>query len=146
MWLNVDQMGSLMGVISSAGGDGYWDGWRLIVLTDGRLSFNVSSQNYTTQNYHSTLVTDAGTGELVEGNWHNVICTYDGTTMRVYLDGNLVGENVFEGFIDYPNEFPMRIGYNPSVGYFDGSIDELRIYDYALNPHEVNDIFTGVNQ
>ncbi|MFT3863371.1 MAG: LamG domain-containing protein [Solirubrobacterales bacterium] len=62
--------------------------------------------------------------------WSHIAITWDGSWGRFYLDGELVNE----GPIDPPpaSEGGLRIGE-----HFDGRIDELRIYDRALDGAEV---------
>jgi hypothetical protein len=51
----------------------------------GGLTFYVSNGAYTW-----TLSPDAGTG-VWDGRWHRVVGTYDGSTVRLYVDGRQVG-------------------------------------------------------
>jgi hypothetical protein len=68
------------------------------------------------------------------GAWHHFIFTYDGKSMRIFVDGLLVAEKAQEGDID-TTDYPLEIGRDSArqVHYFDGSIDELIISSYALN-------------
>ena len=74
---------------------------------------------------------------LTDGNWHHVAGTYDGSNARVYLDGSLIGTGVTTA----PNTTSTVVGigaYDNGVdGLFNGSIDQVRIYNTALNPNDV---------
>jgi len=87
--------------------------------------------------------------------WHQLICQWDGKTMRVFLDGKIVGENIFEGPApEQPNltdnpyaEFDPRyqvgglsIGGASSLDKVEPvlfDLDELAIFERALSPDEV---------
>ena len=70
-------------------------------------------------------------------SWHHVAATYDGTTMRLYIDGVLDGEKTTNLLLP-DSDRPLRIGtsyggreYGKAVGTFNGAIDEVRISSVA---------------
>jgi hypothetical protein len=82
-----------------------------------------------------------------DGNWHAVAGTFDGSTVRLYVDGSEVGagtavpagtpiayalpkRDFMQG--NYPNA-----GSCPGVGPWYGALDEVRVYNRALTPAEV---------
>ena len=74
----------------------------------------------------------------VGGQWQHVAATYDGTTARYYIDGTEVASRAAAsvGTSDV-----WRIGaYGASLaGFFDGLIDDVRIYNHALTTAEPPD-------
>jgi hypothetical protein len=68
--------------------------------------------------------------------WHHVVLTYDGITIRLYVDGNLVNET------SYPYH---RIDLTRSPLYFGrfycGFIDEISLYDRALTLEQIRNHF-----
>lgn len=72
--------------------------------------------------------------------WTHVAATWDGTTLRLYLNGELQAEAERPG-LPNPNPYPVMIGNfeYPSChgGNFGGLLDEVRIYDRALDPEAV---------
>jgi Concanavalin A-like lectin/glucanases superfamily len=67
--------------------------------------------------------------------WTHVALTDDGAHNRLYVDGQLVDT---EPAIPFDGHGPIKIGGNALFGqWFDGRIDELRIYDRALGQAEV---------
>jgi len=78
---------------------------------------------------------------VVNGEWHHVTETYDGTTVRIYIDGVLdVAQAVLINTV--PNV--GRIGANIRGGeFFEGSIDEACIYGRALSDAEVAQNFSA---
>ena len=95
----------------------------------------------TNQGLSWTLSPDAGQG-VWNGQWHNVVGTYDGSSVRLYLDGQLVGSGTPDtASIAYglPTSNDLLIGdYGGCSGLdFSGSIDEVKVFDRALDPHEI---------
>lgn len=86
-------------------------------------------------------VSNAGSG-LLDGSWHFVGLTFDGTTKKSYIDGVDVGQQTVIGTL--VNVFASRrIGvYGSSTGYYaNGLIDEARIYNRALTASEVTTLY-----
>ncbi len=79
------------------------------------------------------------------GVWTHVTGTYDGQTLSVYLDGELSSSRAVSGTTCISGE-PLAIGAknNPSKGlleaFWDGRLDDVRIYDRALTPAEITDL------
>ncbi len=75
----------------------------------------------------------ASTGVTVDNNWHHYAATYDGTTMKLYVDG--VEEASAEISVSIPNSTrPLLVGSTYGAveaghaqGYMTGLIDEVRI-------------------
>jgi hypothetical protein len=69
--------------------------------------------------------------------WSHLAVTYDGTTLRLFIDGDEVSSRPTTGSI-LETAAPLWIGGNHPYGeYFRGLIDEVRVYDRALSPAEV---------
>jgi hypothetical protein len=79
-----------------------------------------------------------------DGNWHHMASTYDGTTMRVYVDGVQTGSGTsFSG--NLPTEAGnVRIGADYNItpsGFFRGSMDDVYVYNRALTASEVQKLY-----
>ncbi|MGB3078967.1 MAG: LamG-like jellyroll fold domain-containing protein [Saprospiraceae bacterium] len=90
---------------------------------------------------------DAGGGnELVPGTWTHAAFVHDGTEDKIFVNGVLVASKASPG--DLANTtHPLGIGYDPIdvANYFDGSLDDVQIYNYALTDTEINDLYTTQN-
>jgi glucose/arabinose dehydrogenase len=71
-----------------------------------------------------------GTSAPSVNAWHHVVATYDGANMRVYLDGALIAGPVASS-TPIASDSTLRIG-NYGSRWWNGLLDELAIYDYAL--------------
>ncbi|MDP2208841.1 MAG: LamG-like jellyroll fold domain-containing protein [Bacteroidota bacterium] len=76
---------------------------------------------------------------FLDGRWHHVAGTYDGSIARVYFDGVLVDQDAFNETIGTNSTDPVSIGANDIYGeYFQGLIDEVRISNTVRQPNEFN--------
>ena len=69
--------------------------------------------------------------------------TYDGTTIKIYVDGKQEGNNTLSTL--NTNTSPLMIGRNSdSTGRdWEGWIDDVRLYDYPLEPIDIQKISEG---
>ncbi len=77
------------------------------------------------------------TGDIT-GGWHHIAATFDGTTRRIFLDGVLMGSDTPTGHA-VPDSSNFRIGLTGSGEYFDGHVDEIRIWDISRSGTEIRD-------
>ena len=71
-------------------------------------------------------------GKLKTGTIYHVAGTYDGSTMRIFLNGKEIASKAQKGSMTH-NSDTLYIARNDfSNTYFDGVIDEVAIYDEAL--------------
>lgn len=103
------------------------------------------------------LVTQDGSGSKAQrtaiynfpnsvGSWHHVAGTYNRTTgaQRLYVDGQLVSTvthpagNTVVPLAFHPD---MRIGHARTNSYFNGVLDDVRLYNRALSEQEVQNLF-----
>lgn len=78
-----------------------------------------------------------GTSVLPAATWSYLVGTYDGSTLRLYVNGSQVSSMSGPGNID-TNNAAIWLGGNESYGeYFPGIIDNVRIYNRALSVSEI---------
>jgi hypothetical protein len=76
------------------------------------------------------------------GDWYNLVYTYDGHYAKFYLNGQLT-ETTLASVSFTPNTNDLFIGRNEDPAYpyyFNGVIDEIRIYNRALSAGEINQL------
>ena len=87
------------------------------------------------------------TRALPVNRWKHVATTYDGTWLRVYINGRAAGAERVSGRTCVSGE-PLAVGAknNPTKGlleaFWDGRLDEVRIYDRALTVTEIGQLAT----
>ena len=69
--------------------------------------------------------------------WHHVACVYDGSNISIYVDGAL--DNITAKTGDMAsNTRPITIGGHENGNqYFNGLIDEVKIYNFSLTPQQI---------
>ena len=76
--------------------------------------------------------------------WHHLVGVGDSDSARLYIDGSLVATSTGGvSNINVPGA-NFRIGYeNTRPSYFNGTIDEVRIYNRALTADEIREHYHG---
>ena len=135
-WVRVDRpmaWGGLIGAIQDNGS--YEHGW-LLGFIDSKFSLAVSGKEGS-----GKLTYLKAKSDFVVGRWYHVAGTYDGQTMRLYVNGKLESESKTEkGDIDYPPQAYYEIGaYHDKDEYFrlNGRILEVRVYGDVLTANEI---------
>jgi hypothetical protein len=78
-----------------------------------------------------------GTSALTANTWSFLTETYDGTTLRLYVNGTQVASTAHTGAITTSTN-PLQIGGDSLYGqYFAGLIDNIRVYNTALTPTQI---------
>ena len=87
-----------------------------------------------------------GTARLPANTWSYLTETYDGSTLRLYVNGTQVASTAHTGAISTSTN-PLQIGGDSLYGqFFAGLIDEVRIYNVALSAAQIQtDENTPVN-
>lgn len=80
-----------------------------------------------------------GPNSISKNVWTHVAFTYDGSALRIYVNGELEASNPIPG-LTMSSPGALYIGCaGPYEEYFDGMIDDARIYERALTWGEVRD-------
>ncbi|WP_433432298.1 LamG-like jellyroll fold domain-containing protein [Nonomuraea sp. CA-141351] len=83
---------------------------------------------------HSTV---GGVSPLPVNTWSHLALTYDGATLRLFVNGQQIAQTALSGSL-YDDGSPLRIGGNNIWGeFYNGLIDELRIYNRAQTATEI---------
>ena len=72
---------------------------------------------------------------LAVGQWHHIVGTYDGSSIKCYLNGKETDSNTLAEITGYENK--LLIGNEGWANYFNGAIDEFKIYNRALSLGEI---------
>ena len=146
-WFNADSLPATTDprIVSKASSTAEADAWwQLSILTsasDANIRLRTKAGGTT-----STLI-DSSTN-LNPGQWYFAVGTYNAATgqMKLYLDGTEVASQLHPagGAIDTNPTVPVAIGANGTAEqFFDGVLDDVRVYNRALNATEIADLFTA---
>ncbi len=88
-----------------------------------------------------------GVGKTVwsAGDWHMVAGTKDSTGHKIYLDGELRNSDTNTNNDNYATTRMVSLGARAWTGhqFYNGDIDEVRIYNRALTQEEIQDVMRG---
>ena len=148
LWVKTSSVSeSIISNVGTDGGSPYYNaGATVKTSAAGRVQFNI---NYRTADGRKLEIQSSN--DIDDGNWHHVVCTYDGSLdysgMNIYIDGAL--ESVYSftnGNINYDLNHGKDyfFGQNGSGGsYFTGSIDDVAMFDKELSLAEASEIYNG---
>ena len=83
---------------------------------------------------------------IEQGTFHNIVGTFNGSTVKIYNDGQFVGETKYVGNYTGNAHLPLTIGsasYCASCNRWSGIIDDLRIYGKSLSADEIRTIYNN---
>jgi hypothetical protein len=110
--------------------------WRMSTLSRERKAhFNVNNASSDVFSSSSTINAN---------EWHHLAAVYNGSVMQLYVDGKLDATQPWAGGIA-KNNSDVLIGENVEQPNrcFDGLIDDVRIYNYALAESEIKALAAG---
>jgi hypothetical protein len=94
-------------------------------------------------NYHGCSVPSS---RYLDDKWHHLAAVKGPSGMRLYLDGVEGCSNNYPGPI-YPPYGPFLVGRHPNLdgvgSFFNGQVDDLRLYARALTADEVARLAAG---
>lgn len=114
-----------------------WHTYEMFIGNNGRVGFALTDgvSNGVYGSCNSTTAISAAV-------WHHIAGTFDGTTIKVYIDGALAGSNPAPANLHIGNrEGPLYIGSTTNYANndeFGGLIDQVELYDQALSLAEIN--------
>src|SRR5690606_39718643 len=86
---------------------------------------------------------DATSTYPTDGTWLHLVGTYDGTRMRIYVNGVEQGSKTGPESIGV-NSLPLGIGAESNATRATkGAVDGVRLYDPALSAAAVADLYAG---
>jgi len=91
----------------------------------------------------STSYANSDTAYIQKGTWYKVAYTYDGLVAKFYVNGVLKTTRV-KSTVFTPNAQDLFIGRNESSIFpywFNGAIDEIRIYNRALDQSAITRLY-----
>lgn len=130
---------------------GSTNGWRSVILkqTTNGLAYSLYANDDTNRPSGYVAISGDqgvfGPTQLALNTWTHLATTYDGSRQRLYINGVEVANRAQSGTIATSSGV-LRLGGNSVWGeYFQGRIDEVRIYNRALTATQIQtDMNTAV--
>jgi len=116
-------------------------GYVLRAGNNGQANFTVCGKDQAGTSI-SWVTAISATGSMTLNTWYHLAGTYDGDSVRVYIDGIQKGAAALPDGMIQGLAFPIKIGRlsdqsQSQTRYFSGLIDEVRVWDRALSPSEI---------
>ena len=136
-WINLRSIPGVHKTVVAKGDDG----WRLaLTRRTASLHFGVAGKALVYPGVYSAT-------QATFGEWHHVCGTYDGETIRIYVDGKM------DETLDYTrglgtNNLNLLIGDNPQWAgqrFWDGLIDDVFVFNRALSSDEIKVVMQGLS-
>ncbi|MBC23785.1 MAG: metallophosphoesterase [Phycisphaerae bacterium] len=122
--------------------DDYEKGW-VLGYDNSNFTFGLASMAADDGNGAMTYL--AGSTRYELGRLYHVMATYDGTTMKLYVNGRLDAQSATQsGDILYPGSGPVSIGSYMDDNEFhphEGRLMDVRVYDLTAGPGWIADHF-----
>jgi parallel beta-helix repeat protein len=136
--------GTIRGIIKSPNSDGYWKGWRL-EMNNNQLGANISTIKRRTEVFNDTIhIRQYLKGGTINNtaNWYHVALTYDGSRMKLFVNGLIVADTPLVGRIRYDSIVaPLHIGASNGTDNFRGIIENAAIYRGSFTNAEILDLY-----
>jgi len=117
-------------------------GYKMTVFSNNKVEFEIR-----TSGNQGMLNRNVSGGTVLEsGVWYHVVGLYaqEGNYIRTYVDGNLDRELVTSEVLA-PTSGTLKLGREPFSNsyYWNGVLDDVRIYNCALDKAEISAIYSG---
>lgn len=137
-WFYHDELSYGQGLMSFRGGGSGTGEMYLIQLNNGTLECRL----ITTAGFHEVVGPQF---TIVPQTWQHVAWVYDGSMVRLYINGTQIGSKAASGTITSTNR-PFTIGKCVLGGFnflFGGRADEVSLWNKALTAQEIQDMMAN---
>lgn len=107
----------------------------------------LDGESETLTEIHGTRIYSNGP-VVADGQWHMLTLTYDGSVQRVYVDGEYQATSSATATDASDNTAPVVLAawdLNSTDADFEGNIDNVKIYSYAMTSTEVGEEYVATN-
>lgn len=141
VWFKTQEAVPFAGILCKSEVTGARSGYLIDIDQNERLRVDLLKDH--SQHIFGKVITDKSI-DILDNEWHHVVVTYDGQSLRLYLDDQLVDTEDYLERIQKNNE-PLLIGWDRNTWLsnrrFKGAIDDIRIYNRALTSRELALLF-----
>lgn len=127
---------SRQSVIEFGDGNDYTNNYQIFIDTGAFFTIGEGS--------HATYATKPNS--ISSGNWYHIVGVFDGITARIYINGIFAGQDTFLGTRQSGGSFRVgvRVPSGVSQWYFNGKIDEVRVYNRVLSADEILQMYNDI--
>ena len=114
--------------------------YRVLFAPGGRYTWVIATENHP---WYSPGTSIGGTRKLSLGAWNHIVTGYDGQKTYLYLNGQLdtTSGPLTGRIIDNSSSLTFAKGNDTNVGFFNGSLDDVRYYRTMLGDSSVQQLY-----
>jgi len=108
------------------------------------LTFNNNGKIETFIDDDTTSISTKSTSSYSTGTWYHIVSIRDSASQKLYVDGIIDSSYTHSNTADLDTTYfnnNAYIGSHENVHYFDGQIDQVKIYNRSLNETEVENLY-----
>jgi len=133
VWIKSNACDSF-GTVGGFGANSDGNNFQIDVCESSTLSLLGWGASY---DWHTSI---SNTG-VIDGNWHLLAVTYDGTNTNFYVDGSLKQTTSSYSWNTTPSNIVIGNEIDSAGREFEGQIDDFRIYNYALSATQIQKLY-----
>ena len=139
VWVNWKDAGDgWLCVLANGKQGGPWENYGLFVNRGSKYFYFTTSL----EKEGAHKVRNSGNNTTQPGKWIHCVCTYDGKTAKIYVNGKLKKEDPVGGQL-IGGKQDLRIGHRLGSGHwYNGLIDEVTIFSVALTAAQAKEATT----
>ncbi|WEL23767.1 DUF2341 domain-containing protein [Candidatus Nanohalovita haloferacivicina] len=133
-WVKTDNSSDTRGIIDTQDSDD--EGYR-ITVENGEPEFGVYAGKL--NKGHTEL---RGNTMVADGSWHHIVGTWNGSRMKMYVDGVMESSTTQMALAGSTQDLFIGVR-DKNNGWFDGRIDDARVYRRSLTSSEIQSLYNG---
>ena len=138
LWLNFDDLASERYIFSKYPGSG---GYGMLCQSPA----GASTITFTAYNTSNTPYSVATTTSMSTGTWYNLVITFDfSSSIKAYLNGSEEATVTPSGTFGQNTDTVFIGRYHAGATYFDGEMDQIRLFPSALSASQVTELYNEV--
>ena len=137
-WVNISSWNSSYDCLMSIADGTGWQQSRATLCrnnTASTLCWNIADGNTSTRVYTTT--------SLSTNTWYHIACTYDGASLKIYVNGTLNNSTAATLSIGYAGTFNIG-GWSGNNYPINCKMNDVRVYSHCLSPMEVKKLSQGL--
>lgn len=137
VWLKADTISTWASIVAKQAVASPYNGYGLFVHPTNGWSLEASDGTF--------AAATASVGATLDGNWHHIVWTRAGATMKFYIDGSsvTVTGSGRSGSLDDSILFAIGIGTDENTAMWDGYMDECGFWKRELSSTDVTALYNG---
>ncbi|WP_445453241.1 LamG-like jellyroll fold domain-containing protein [Flavobacterium sp. 25HG05S-40] len=119
-------------------------GFNFLYTYGNSTNYNGAYVNGATTYHFGNNSSHSNTVNTVANVWYHIVMVYDGISSKIYRNGTLLAESTKTwSTVNNSDIFRLGLTENGASTYFNGAVDDLKIYNYAISDADVQSLFSN---